>query len=449
MADKARAIALKALNDLDTKGSYINLLLKETLRDQRLSALDKAFITELIYGVVRYRLTLDWLIEHYSNNGKPSGWLKHILRLGIYQILYMDKVPDFAACDSSVELAKRYGGKKAAGFVNAVLRRLLRERDDISSLFPQDAVSRISLKYSYPRWMVELWLQSMDEDFVEALCAAQNQKAPLTIRVNALKLSVADLKRFLDSHNVKWEQGIYLPEALIVEDRADIEGLPGYSDGLFAIQDEASMMVAHAVEPKPHQLVIDACSAPGGKSAHMAALMGDQGRILAMDIHPHRVELIKAQCRRLHINSVEAVQHDSLIYDQEWDSRADAVLIDAPCSGLGIIRRKPDIKWSRTMEDIEELLNVQVRLLDTCSRYVKPGGAMVYSTCTINPRENQDMIANFLRTHDNFILDDVYSKLPLGADTHVSGTRGDKWIQFYPNQDKLDGFFIARMIRTR
>jgi 16S rRNA (cytosine967-C5)-methyltransferase len=447
MVDKARNAALKLLRDIDIKKGYINLEIKPALKDNSLSTLDRAFITDIVYGVTRYRLTLDWLIKRYSRGGKASPWIRNILRMGMYQILYMDRVPDFAACDSSVELAKKYAGQREAGYVNAVLRRLIQEKDDLVSLFPQDTVSRIALKYSFPEWMVRLWLNTMSETLAEELCAAQNIRPSLTIRANELKISQDGLIKLLEQRSIMYSCGVYLPEALNIEQNVDVESLPGYDDGLFAVQDEASMMVAHVVDPRPGQIIIDACSAPGGKAVHMAQFMKDQGRILSVDVYPHRIELIKAQCARLGVNCIEPVCYDSTVYNEDWYGMADAVLIDAPCSGLGIIRHKPDIKWRRAEKDIGELLQIQRQILDTCSLYVKPRGVLIYSTCTINPDENQNMVNSFLNDHSDFILDDVYQKLPHALS--ASRDNGDKWVQFYPNEDKIDGFFVARMLKVR
>lgn len=447
MVDRARIVALKLLREAENKKTYINLMLKSALRENNISALDKAFITDIVYGVTRYRLKLDWLIERYSKGAKPSPWVRHVLRMGMYQILYMDKVPDFAACNSSVELAKMYASKSEAGYVNAVLRRLIREKENVDAYLPRDPFLKLSIKHSYPEWIIRLWSKNLDLDFVDKLCASQNIRAPLTIRVNELKISRDELLRLFAENGVPCSDGVYLPEAITIERSLDIESLPGYAGGFFTVQSEASMMVSHAVAPKPGCFIIDACAAPGGKTAHMAQLVQNNGRIMALDIYPQRVELIKERCAALGITCVEPLCYDSTVYNEEWRDLADIVLIDAPCSGLGIIRRKPDIKWLRSEKDIKSLTDIQRRLLNTCSRYVKPGGALIYSTCTIDVLENQNMISDFLTAHDEFVLDDVYKYLPDGIGKF--DYRDDKWVQLYPNEDKVDGFFIARLLRKR
>jgi 16S rRNA (cytosine967-C5)-methyltransferase len=445
--DIPRETALKTIYDINEKGAYSNIALNRHMESTELKAVDRAFITEITYGITKYRLTLDWIIEQFSSVKlkKISPWVLNILRLGVYQIIYMDKVPDSAACNESVNLSKKYSHQASSRFVNGVLRNISRNKTSIA--FPdneKDTVRYLSVKYSHPEWMVKNWLEKFGRKFTESLLESNNQVPDLTVRVNTLKTTREKLIEQLCKAGIEAAPGIYMSEAVILKGAAHIAGLEVFKNGLFQVQGESSMLVGRILDPKPGQLVMDVCSAPGGKSTHLAQLMKNEGIVLARDIHEHKIRLIEEAAKRLGTNVVHAEMYDAAVLDDNYIEKADRVLVDAPCTGLGIIRKKPDIKWARIESDKKEILRLQKKILDTSSRYVKPGGMLVYSTCTIEDDENSGMVKSFLEAHKEFMAEDISGLLPESlkkADT-ANGS-----IQLYPNTDKVDGFFIAKMRR--
>lgn len=445
--DKARATALKTLYEIFENGAYSNIALGKQLEAGELSELDRAFSTELVYGTIKWKLTIDWIIKQFSSvkPGKISPWIMNILRLGIYQLLYMDRIPVSAACNESVTLAKRYGHSGSSGFVNAVLRNISRSKDKIS--YPdekREPVKYLSVKYSYPEWMVEKFLLVYGQGFAESLLSAGNAVPEVTVRVNTLRTSREELIEELKKDGVEARPGKYTADAVVLVNPSSLQRLSAFKKGLFQVQDESSMLAGRILDPKPGDLVIDVCSAPGGKATHMAQLMGDKGLILARDIHEHKIKLIDEAAQRLGLNIIKAEIFDASQKDEVNYMKADRVLLDAPCSGLGIIRKKPDIKWTRTAAETSQLPGLQDTLIEAAAGNVKPGGVLVYSTCTILPEENQRVIEKFLKNHTEFELDDIAGLVPGELHEHIE-KKG--MLNLFPNRDGIDGFFMARMIR--
>ncbi|HHU63869.1 MAG TPA: 16S rRNA (cytosine(967)-C(5))-methyltransferase RsmB [Clostridiales bacterium] len=426
--DNPRKIVLDILHSITVEGAYSNLTIKQVLDTSRLSPADKALVTEMVYGTLRYMITIDYIIDKFVKARRISGKLKNILRLGIYQIMFMDKVPDFAACNESAKLARRFGGQWSVNFVNAVLRNVIRNRKRIE--YPrQDFTHYLMYKYSYPLWMVSMWMDQYGAQTAEKICQSGNERPDLTLRVNTLKANVDGVIRSLAREGIncimaeKWENVIVVKEA-----KRSIHDTTAYKQGWFMAQDPGGVAVSKLLDPKPGHLVIDLCSAPGGKTCHMAELMENKGNILAWDVHPHRLQLVKTNCRRMGVTNVEVRQHRAEVFDDALSSSADRVLADVPCSGLGIIRRKPEIKLNRTCDDIAALTDIQRMIINTAGRYLKPGGAMVYSTCTINKKENEDIVRDFLKHNTGFKLE-------------------GEMVQLFPHIDGTDGFFMAKLIR--
>jgi len=445
--DAARETALKILYDINEKGAYSNISINKYFNIHELKEIDKAFITELVYGTVKWKLTIDWIIEQFSNVklSKISPWIINILRMGVYQLLFVDRVPATAACNESVKLAKRYGHAASSGYVNAVLRSIARNKEKIE--YPdknRDVLRFLSIKYSHPEWMVKRWVDLFGTDFTEELLYSNNEIPELTIRVNTLKATRNELAENLKMSGYDVENGRYIEQALIIKNPQSISEMESFKKGYFQVQDESSMLVAQILDPKPGELVIDVCSAPGGKATHLAELMKNKGCVIARDIHEHKIKLINDAVNRLGLNIVKTELFDAAIPDERYREKADRVLVDAPCTGLGIIRRKPDIKWERTEADIREITGLQKKILHAASTYVKPGGTLVYSTCTINPEENEDVVMDFVQSNSSFRLVDITQYLPqsLQRPDAVNG-----YIQLFPNTDKVDGFFIARVVR--
>ena len=414
----ARETALKILFEVEKNGAYSDLALKNVLSHSELSAADRALATELTYGVVRMRLHLDFIIEKYSSQPlkKLSVWIISILRMGMYQLFFMDRVPASAAVNEGVKLAKRYGHDASARFVNAVLRA--------AANGGQVVCPTIESYYSHPKWMVELLESQYPEEYKKIL-AANNLPAPITVRVNTTKTSARQLCDSLAQKEITaYPDDGGLP-LLTLEKARDIAALEQYQDGLFTPQDKGGYLAAANI-PSTAELIIDVCAAPGGKTTQIAEAAGDKTELIAFDIHPHKIELINKNAARLGLKSIKAVLHDATGLMTEYIGRADAVLADVPCSGLGIIRKKPDIKWTKKPEEIDEIINIQKRILRTAAEYVKSGGTLVYSTCTINRYENQAVV-------DEFLTSSPFVKV--------------KEAQLLTHIDNCDGFYFCVMRR--
>lgn len=439
-AGSARECALKTLFKIEQDGAYSNIALKDTLRGSTLAPADKGLVTTLVYGCVRYRRYLDSIIAQFSSVKlkKLSLPVLLLLRLGAYQIMKLDRVPDRAAVDECVKLAGRYA-YRSKGFVNAVLRKISAQKGAVRL---PEGMERLGVLYSYPDEIVNMWASAYGEAFTEQLLAVGNESAPLTVRINALKTEKTTLiKRLLDE-GVKVEE--LCADGMLTLGGADVSALPSYREGLYTPQGIGSYLAGCALAPKPGDTVMDLCAAPGGKSTHLAELMGDRGKVYSFDLHQHKLALIGENAVRLGITGIEPAQADASVPMERFFGCADAVLADVPCSGLGIIRKKPDIKWGFDAAAQAGLAELQYRILSAAGRYVKPGGTLVYSTCTIAELENQSVVERFLRENGAFRLDSLEPFLPDGLQ---KPSAKDGFVQFFPHIDGIDGFFICRMIR--
>ena len=444
----AREIALHILKAVEADGAYANLALNRALEAYRPTKLDRAFATELAYGTLRTLNTLDWITARFLKQplGAQTVWIRNILRLGVYQLFYMDKVPPGAACNEAVELAKKFGTPGAVRFVNGVLRNIARQKDQIEfPAFQEDPVAHISLKYSHPTWMVERWLTEFGPENTVALCRANNTIPPNTVRTNTLKISREALSDRLTQEGLSVRQTEFAPDGLQIDGFLSIRSLPAFQHGLFQIQDESSMLVAHAVNPAHGSRVLDVCSAPGGKTTHMAQLMQNEGTIQALDIHPHKLDLVAENCRRLGITNVETRLLDGRDLPGPFAAWADYVLVDAPCSGLGVLRRRPDARWRKEPGQISGLVRLQESILAGAAQCVRPGGVLVYSTCTITYEENLGQVLGFLAHHPDFALEDLRPFMPAGLGEKTA----QGYLEIYPHIHNMDGFFIARMRRKQ
>jgi 16S rRNA (cytosine967-C5)-methyltransferase len=432
---ESREIALQVLYKVDVEQGFSNIVLDQVLENQSVSDLDKAFITELVYGVISRKLTLDYIISKNSKikPNKISPWIHNILRMGIYQVCNLDKVPVSAACNESVKLARKYGHQASAGFVNAIMRNISRNPNQLEGLESLPQIERISILYSHPKWLVEKWTKQYGAQFTEKLCEANNQRPRTAIRVNALKTGVQEVKRMLEEIDVSTVQSNYVSEALVLKKGSPMNQI--YKDGFYTVQDEAAMLVSEALNPTPGQTIADVCAAPGGKTTHIAQLMQNKGRIIAMDIHEHRVELIKKTAQRLGINIIDTKAQDATVLDQSLVDQCDGVLVDAPCSGFGVLRRKPEIKWDQDKQDLKDLRDLQAKILMTASKYVKTKGRLVYSTCTLNQDENENIVQSFLKENKDFVLEPVKFEM--------FQIENEGMVTLYPNIHGMDGFFIS------
>ncbi len=439
MAD-ARSTVAKLLLKMESGGSYSNILLDSALDESGLSQRDKAFASALFYGVTERKMTLDFIIAQYCTNGlsslKPET--RTVLRCGIYQILYMGSVPDSAAVNESVKLCKKLGQYGAAGLVNGLLRNFIRsgKRVDYSGLSP---VERLAMEFSAPQWIARKFLEEYgDENAAKALKASIGAP-PVYARVNTTKISDEELVRALKKEGVTAEQNPRLGGCIRIEKTGDLEKLAAFREGLFHIQDVSSQLCCHTLRPIVNETVLDICAAPGGKSFTMAELMGNNGRIIAMDLYEQRVRLIEKGAARLGLRIVEGRVNNALRFDEELPM-ADRVLCDVPCSGLGVIRRKPEIKY-KDEKEFEELPRLQKAILDISAGYVKVGGTLVYSTCTLSRAENDEVAQEFAESHPEFAP--IVQPIPY-ADAESSYKR-----TFFPEEDGGDGFFTASFRRVK
>lgn len=438
----ARAIALNILNEIYQEKAYANISLSRHLTKNSLSDQDRRFITELVYGTVKAGDTLLWILKKFINRplGKIEPVIVNILRLGIYQIVFMDKIPSSAACNEAVNLAKKFSNPGSAKFVNGILRNLIRQPEKYTMPTGNKA-AEISVREQHPLWLVKKFIHTFGSEAALALCRFNNTNAPLVLRTNTLKITRKELINELNNSGCEVNSSDLTPEGIVCSKHPALNTLKPLQNGLAQVQDESSMLVAHVLDPKPGDFIIDTCSAPGGKTTHIAALMNNTGTVIAGDIYEHKLKIINENAARLGIDIIETQLLDARQIGDLYPQKADKILVDAPCSGLGVLRRKPDSRWNKTEELLYELPPLQLEILHSAAKSVKIGGVLVYSTCTIMPEENQNVIDAFLTAQPNFVLDDVHKYLPF---KHKSKNRT---LQLMPHVDHTDGFFIARLIR--
>lgn len=439
MAD-ARLTAVKLLLKMESSASYSNILLDSALSEQGLSEREKAFAAALFYGVTERRLTLDYIIE--QNSRIPFRKLEKeavaVLRTGFYQLLYMPSVPESAAVNESVKLCRKLKAFGAEGFVNGMLRSFIRNGKQIS-FEGLDEVKTLSLKYSCPEWIAAKWLREYGEENAIKAMEASLGAPPLYARVNSTKVTDDELVNLLKKEGVKAERNPRLNGCIRLEKAGEIEQLEAFKAGLFHIQDVSSQLCCLTLRPIVNETVIDICAAPGGKTFTLAELMGNNGRVLSLDLYDGRVNLIAEGAKRLGLRIVEAKQNNAVKFSEELP-QADRVLCDVPCSGLGVIRRKPEIKY-KSEEEFEELPRLQRAILEVSSRYVKEGGTLVYSTCTLSRAENDEVARDFAENHPEFS--------PIVQTIPYEGAENNSMRTFFPEKDGGDGFFTAAFRRIK
>ena len=442
MIDKPRQIALTILYKIDKENAYSNIALDEELRKNKklLKEKDIGLISEIVYGTTTWKLTIDTIIKKYSKLKieKLSIWILNILRMGIYQIVFLDKIPKSAAVNESVNLAKRYGHPASANFVNAILRKI--EKKDFEEMSQiKEPIQRIMLTTSTPKWIIEELLKEKAIQDVEEICKNSNQKPSLSIRVNTLKTTKENLIKELKKLQIEVKQGI-LEDFLIVEKVKQIENLEIFKQGWCTIQDESAGLAALVLKPREGERILDACSAPGGKTSYLAQLMKNKGMIEAWDIHPHRTKLVEETAKRLGIQIIQTKVKDATLKENNIE-KFDKILLDVPCLGTGVIRKKPDIKWKHDKTEIEEITKIQKTILQNCSEYLKEGGELVYSTCSILQEENENIISDFLKKNKNFKI----TPIPINEKNMFYQYRENAgYLKVYPNKE-IDGFFICKI----
>ena len=454
--DIARETALKILYKIDEEKAYSNIVLNSEIKKQKekLQRKDIGLISEIVYGVTTWRITLDEIIEKYSKIKlkKISKWILNILRMSIYQIIFLDKIPKSAAVNEGVNLAKKYGNRGSIGFVNAVLRKV--DKKDYTKLFEEkDNIKRISITTSMPEWIIlELKKEGVSIDKIEEICKNSNIRPSISVRINNLKISKQELKEKLQEKGIKTEDGI-LNDFLILNNIKDIENLEEFTQGYFTVQDEVAGLTALVLNPQPGENVLDACSSPGGKTTYLAELMKNQGNIVATDIYEHRTKLVENAAKRLGINIIKTSVQDATIFNEKYKEKFDKILLDVPCLGIGVLKRKPDIKWQKEQKDVDEISKIQYKILENCSKYLKKNGEIVYSTCSIFKKENEGIIEKFIKNNLEFQIEkfdfEKNSQLKNEKKANLffqNYIKNCKYLEVYQNE-KTDGFFICKMTK--
>lgn len=420
--DSGRRTAFQILLKVEEEKAFSNLSSNKYIKQNNPE--NPAFVRELVYGVLSNKLLLDYYLNLLIPSGieKVKKREKTLLRMGLYQLKFMKNIPQYAAVNETVSLAKSLC-RGREGFINGVLRGYIKKQGELQ-LTCDDTDEILYVKYSFSPWIIKMWKKQYGQESTIKLMEASNSRPVLCIRVNLMKTTVEELSHLLSEKGMVVDKGRYSDIVLYVSG-SNILDLEEYKKGLFSIQDETSVLACQYLEPRPGDLVIDTCASPGGKTSAIGEMMDNRGKIISCDIYPHKLELIKKQADRLGITIIETKLLDGIKGDKALSGKADKVLVDAPCSGLGVIRKKPEIKY-KEQKDIQKLIKVQSDILNNASYYVKPNGVLLYSTCTINKDENDEQIEKFIKTHEDFEI--LYEK------------------QFLPT-DGLDGFFICKMMK--
>ncbi len=434
-----RGTAVKILNRIERSDAYLDRLIDSELRANEMNELDKGLMNEIVTGVVRWRAKVDWVLTGFfhGNFTKAETNIKNALRVALYQILFLDKVPHSAAVNESVEFIKRLRGQKVADLVNAVLRNILRNLENIR--YPdvgENQIQHLAVVQSHPQWVVKRWVQRFGFDEAKRLLEANNTRPDLSLRVNRLKIDFNFFLSKLEELQVQFARSEYLDFFVRVKHMAGIGASEMFRQGFFVVQDESAGLAVRLLDPQPGERIIDLCAAPGGKTTYIGELMRNSGEIIAVDRYETRLNLVKNACQRLAIANAHFVVADAT---EMAIPPADKVLVDAPCSGLGVLSKKPDSKWRREIEDLDDLCELQRKIMDNAAALVKPGGVIVYSTCTTEPEENLDGIRLFLERHSEFAIDPA-SQFVDARLVHPEG-----FVETFPHRHAMDGSFSIRL----
>ena len=438
----AREVALLTLNACERQGGWSDGVLKKQLAQSELDSRDAGLATQLCFGVLQNKLLLDFYLSKFSNIPlkRMESKVVQAMRIGLYQMLFLTRIPHSAAVNSAVELTRKHcKNPRASGMVNGILRALERTLDRLPTIPMDDEAEYLSTLYSHPRWLVELWMNQLGRQETEQHLAANNAAPSITAQVNTCRISSAALMGRLSEAGVDAQMHPWLKDCIVIRETGDLERLDCFRDGSFYVQDPASRLAVIAAGVQPGMRVLDACAAPGGKSFALSIAMENRGEVISCDLHPHKKKLMEAGANRLGLDCMKPQTADATVFRDEWEYAFDLVVADVPCSGLGVIRKKPDIRF-KDMQPLEDLPEVQKRILDNVSRYVKPGGVLLYSTCTLLERENEHIVADFLEKHKDFTAEQFQLPEPIG-------TVADGLLTLWPHRNETDGFFFARLRR--
>jgi len=431
-----REIALSVLNRFEKTGVYPERSLNSYFHKEYLPFKDKRLAKELVCGTIRWKKKLDYIINHFVMKKRFKTDVRNILRLGVYQIIFLDRIPDYATVNESVKLVR---DRRLKNFINGVLRNIVSQKEKLPLPELENSVGSISTYYSFPEWLIEKWLARFGYKDTVELCESSNSKPELSIKVNTFKTTPKRLKQSLKAGGIEVEDGRYLSESLVIKPAIPLYEMELFKEGKFFIQDESATLVALILCPKPEETVVDLCSCPGGKVTHIAELMQNLGTIISVDKNRMRFKELAENVERLGIKIIYPVVSDGRYFSFK---HADRVLIDVPCSGLGTLRKRPDLKWNITKKGIEELSDIQYAMLQNVASQIKIGGVIVYSTCTIEFYENEYIVEKFLKNHKNFVLDDISKYIPEEV------TEGN-YVKTFPHIHGIDGSFAARLIKVR
>ena len=436
--ENGRETALLVLLQIWEEQAYTAIALNRVLRQAKLGEADRRFATELANGAVKTRGTLDFILGRLVNRPlrKLEPVVHYILHLGLYQIFYLDRIPDSAACNESVNLTKKFSHQGTDKFVNGVLRSSIRQKEVLREKIRED----VSLRLSHPQWLVQRWRKQFGEEETEALCCWDNEPASLCLRVNTLMTARDALLQDLREMGCEGEVSLWCPDGIVITKSPGLPALLQNFPHSFYVQDESSMLPALLLQPKAGEQILDMCAAPGGKSTHIAALMENKGWVTACDIYPHKLKLIEENAKRLKLDNIKTELHDGTVLREEWIGKFDRVLVDAPCSGLGVLRRRAEARWVKKEKDLREFPALQQRILENAGRYVKTGGVLVYSTCTLEESENGKQIEIFLQNHGEW---------KQAGFAHPRSGEVVKELQLYPQRDGVDGFYFTLLKKEK
>lgn len=435
-----REVALETLLTIEKSKSYSNLLLNNMIKKHQLKTKDVGLLTEIVYGTMQRRDTLAYFLKPFLKK-KVEDWVRVLLYITVYQMYYLDRVPDHAAIYEAVEIAKTRGHKGIVSMVNGVLRNIQRQGFPLTADI-QDPLKRLAIETSHPLWLIERWNKQIGLINTTKMCEINNLPPRQSARVNTTKITRVELIQRLAAEGIKVEVG-QLASDSIISSKGNLANSNAFKEGLLTIQDESSMLVARALNIHEGDIILDSCAAPGGKTTHIAELLKDTGKVISLDLHAHKIKLINEQVQRLDLRNVETMVLDSRNAQEHFNMISfDKILVDAPCSGMGVIRRKPDIKYTKTEQDMMTLAEIQYSILQSVSPLLKNGGTLVYSTCTIEIEENVDVINRFLQQHPNFKLDHTLNdRMPEKLSPYIQNGQ----VQILPHYFDTDGFFIACM----
>ncbi|MGO4887831.1 16S rRNA (cytosine(967)-C(5))-methyltransferase RsmB [Anaerobacillus sp. MEB173] len=445
--ENVREVALHILLQIEKNQAYSNLLLNQTIQKAGLKDKDVGLLTELVYGTIQRRDTIDYYLSPFVKKGldRLEQWVLVLLRLSLYQIVYLDRVPERAAIHEAVEIAKKKGHRGISGMVNGILRSIQREGLPLIEEI-KDPINRLAIETSHPEWMIRRWCEQFGENETKKMCEMNLTPPSVTARVNRTKASVEQVMKMLQDEGLIVESGDLSEDAIKIT-KGSLPKTKAYEQGFVTIQDESSMLVARALSPKGNVKVLDSCAAPGGKTTHIAELLEGQGMVHSLDLHDHKVKLISQQAKRLRLENIHTKALDARkALDYFSKESFDYILVDAPCSGLGVIRRKPDVKWAKKEDDFVKIASIQQNILASVAPLLKPGGRLVYSTCTIDSIENEEVVEKFLADHPSFSLDKTLEeRLPKRIDKYCKPESG--MILLLPHYFGTDGFFIASLVK--